>query len=125
MIGAISATAGCLVSPIQPTEGSDTVLAGTDSAGATIELRTRKEGTANARVSDVVLGTAEAEVTYGTNHLAFTVDFPAGVSVTYTAETAAEAVPTVVEGTWVQHANNMFAEDHGVWVVTRTTDAAQ
>ena len=127
VVAAISAIVGtgCFVTALLPIEDETTVMTGTDSAGAVIELTTQKGGTSNARVSDVVLGAAEAEVTRTVGRLTFTITFPAGVSITYTAETPdhADGVPDVIEGTWVQHAGGIFGEDAGDWTVTRSAQA--
>ena len=111
--------AGCLGDPFQFDNGAVEVLAGTDSAGAAIEIVTQKSGKTNARVSDVVLGTAEAEVTRTPGYITFTLAFPAGVTITYTANTVDETVPDILDGVWVQHAGHIFGQDGGTWTVMR------
>lgn len=97
------------------------VLVGQDSAGASIEIVKRAGRLPRATVSDIVLGTAEAEVSWDAERLSFTITFPAAVAITYTAQFPDSAVTarSAVEGTWVQHAAGLFAGDAGTWAVKR------
>jgi hypothetical protein len=112
---------GCLVAPFEATESKVEVLSGTDSAGATIEITTQKGRPTSARVRDIVLGEGEAEVTQSAAGLAFTIAFPAGATITYTADFADAygTVPDMLKGVWVQHARGIFGQDAGTWAVER------
>ena len=112
---------GCLVGSLPPSEADVGVLVGQDSAGASIEIVKRAGKLSRATVSDIVLGTADAEVSWDAERLSFTITFPAAVAITYTAQYADSGVSAgeAVEGTWVQHAGGLFGEDAGTWAVKR------
>ena len=73
------------------------------------------------RVIDVVLGTSEAEIISTTDGgVEFTIDFPAGATVTYVGTVQNASTPSAQEvvGTWTQQAEGIFGEDTGTWSVT-------
>ena len=94
------------------------ILHGRDSAGAAIELEKRGEELTRARVADAVLGTGEAEIISDADgQIEFTVDFPAGVVITYRGRQADATAfdDGVVSGTWRQHPGGVFGTDLGTW----------
>ena len=94
------------------------VLRGRDSAGAVVELETRMGNPTAARVTDVVLGVAEAKVVATQDgQIEFTVDFPAGATITYvgTVQGPGASSSRTIAGTWMQHSAGIFAEDTGTW----------
>ncbi len=98
--------------------GVQEVLIGEDSAGAIVELRRVGEVFARARVTDMVLGSAEAEISLsGVNEISFTVKFPVGATVTYvgTVEEFSASDATVIAGNWTQHTSGIFGPDTGTW----------
>ncbi len=103
-------------SPLLP-QASVEIIRGRDSAGANIELEKRGETLTTARVTDLVLGTGEAEIVSAPNgHVEFAIDFPAGVTIIYrgSLQVGGVASPHAV-GTWVQRAAWIFGEDSGTW----------
>ncbi len=100
------------------TEPSAHVIQGKDSAGAIAELEKQGNDLARARVIDLVLGTGEAVISSGADgYIEFTVDFPAGVAITYHGQRAAteELVGVTISGTWEQHPRGVFGSDFGTW----------
>ena len=94
------------------------IITGKDDAGATIELEKRGDELTAARVIDVILGTGEAEIVSNDNvHIEFTIDFQAGVAITYRGRTADSGNPgdVTISGTWHQHAGGVFGGDFGTW----------
>lgn len=112
---------GCFVGSFSPIDHDLDLLVGNDSAGAEIQIANWGDDLATARVTDIVLGTAEAEVARGSKQLSFTILFPAGVAITYTADVpdSGRTIPDVIEGTWIQHAGGIFGQDAGTWSVER------
>lgn len=101
------------------------IIRGTDSAGATIELEKRGDDLTQARVIDVVLGTAEAEIIATTDRsVEFTIEFPGGVAITYRGQRVDTAAPgdVILSGTWRQHPGGVFAGDFGTWAAQSQTD---
>ena len=100
-------------------------IQGKDSAGATIELERRGYNLRRARVVDVVLGTAEAEIlSAASGAVEFTVAFPGGASITYQGQRAVAGAPEglMISGTWHQHAGGLFAADSGIWEASATVN---
>lgn len=93
-------------------------MRGKDSAGALIELYKQETGFTAAKVIDVILGTAEAEIISTTSdQIEFTIRFPAGVSITYvgTIQYDDASFDKIITGTWTQIATGIFGEDTGTW----------
>jgi hypothetical protein len=111
--------AGCPAQSLRSGEGVGGVLTGTDSAGAIVEITKRGDSLTTARVSDVILGEGEAQVILSAQGLSFSIAFPAGATITYAADMpdVESSTPAIIEGRWVQHADDIFGEDAGTWVV--------
>jgi len=110
----------CGVEPLPGPPDSTVVLVGEDSAGAVVEIEKQGRELVRARVTDTVLGTGEAEVSLdGTDQVAFTIAFPAGVMISYVGTLAeiGSLGPQTIEGTWTQHGSGIFATDTGAWSV--------
>lgn len=105
----------CSSAPEAPHEE---ILAGSDSAGARIELRLESGEFVSARVIDAVLGTAEADIeAVSPQQIEFTMRFPAGATIIYEAEVPAvpDASADGVNGRWTQVQQGSFAGDSGTW----------
>ena len=101
-------------------DGAVEIARGKDSAGAIIELLKQGDGVIRARVTDLVLGTGEAEVTSGDEGaVEFLIRFPLGVAISYVGVIRDAAAPGVfvIEGTWQQHAEGLFGADGGEWTI--------
>ncbi len=50
-------------------------------------------------------------------NVAFTIDFPAGATITYlgSVQPPSTSSTQTVAGTWTQHAEGIFGEDTGTW----------
>ena len=71
-----------------------------------------------ARVTDVVLGVAEAEVVVTQDgQIEFTIDFPGGATITYCGRQVNAGAPDKLNlsGTWHQHPGGIFGADFGTW----------
>lgn len=100
-------------------------IQGKDSAGATIELERHGDNLRRARVVDVVLGAAEAEIhSAASGAVEFTVAFPGGASITYQGQrsVAGASEGLMISGTWHQHADGLFAADSGIWEASATVN---
>ena len=113
------ATPGCGLSDAPSrSEASVEIIQGRDSAGAIIELQKQGGHLTRARVTDLVLGTGEAEIISGNDgYVEFTIRFPGGVAIAYRGQHAdPQAVEDVmVSGTWHQHPSGIFGADSGTW----------
>ena len=109
-------------------QSSVEIISGKDSAGATIELEKRGDDLTAARVIDVVLGTGEGEIISTTDgNIEFTIEFPAGATITYRGQRAETGAPeyVVLSGTWRQHPGGVFGEDFGTWEATLSASGTQ
>ena len=117
---------GCGFNGDAPRSGASVeIIQGKDSAGAAIELEKRGDDLTRARVIDVVLGTGAAEIISDEDgHIEFTIDFPAGATITYVGavQDPGASSAQAIAGTWTQHSAGIFGEDTGTWEVA--TDPA-
>ena len=99
------------------------IIQGSDSAGAIIELEKRGVDLARARVTDLVLGTGEAEIISGNDgYVEFTIHFPVGVAITYRGQQTYADTGLTASGTWHQHPGGVFGGDSGTWQAPSSLD---
>lgn len=111
----------CLALACGPAEpASDTVVRGSDSAGAIVELVVEDGRFESARVLDTVLGAAEAKVEAPQpGGVQFTIHFPNGATILYAGQRTAPSVQDALSATgrWYQLPSGLFGPERGTWQV--------